>query len=109
MRTLHALKRMTGVTLVVAMLFVTVGSSGGCFRQQFDVGTGGTGAERQEFRQWFAFWGLLPITEVQADVEAYAGDSQNYTVSSEFTPIDFLFGLLTGIVTIYPKTMAVEK
>jgi hypothetical protein len=109
MRTLHALRRTMGMTLVVAMLFVTVGSSGGCFRQQFDVGTGGAGVETREFRQWFALWGLVPITDVQERAEQHAGGAENYTVRSEFTPIDFLFGLLTGIVTIYPKTMTVER
>jgi hypothetical protein len=109
MRTMHALKRVTGMTLVVAMLFISTAGSSGCFRQRFDVGGGATGGESREFRQWYAFWGLLPITDVQDRAERHAEGAANYTVTSEFTPLDFLIGIFTGIVTIYPKTMRVER
>jgi hypothetical protein len=104
-----ALRRMLATALVVSLMTVTVTSSSGCFRQQFDVGTGATMGESREFRQWFALWGLVPITEVQDRAEAYAGGAENYTVRTEFTPLDFLISIVTGIVTIYPKTTVVER
>ena len=106
---LHALKKMTAVTLVAAMLMVTAASNIGCYTQKFDVGTGGTGGQRQQFTQWFILWGLVPLTNVEDDVEAATAGSPNYTVITQFTALDVLIGIFTNIVTIGPKTVTVEK
>ena len=109
MRMLRALKRMTAVTLAATILFVTAGSNIGCFTQTFDVGAGASGAESQEFQQWYALWGLVPITQIEDDVENYTADAQDYTIRTEFTPLDIVIGIFTGFVTIQPKTVTIEK
>jgi len=103
------LKKLTALALVAVMALVTAGANVGCYTQKFDVGTGAAGGESREFQQWFALWGLVPITQVEDDVEAFYADASNYTVTTQFTPIDILIGIFTGIVTIQPKTVTVEK
>ena len=104
-----ALRRVASAALAVTVLAAASAPNLGCFRQRVEVGAGGPGqaAERTEMNQWFAFWGLLPITKI--DPEAAIGDAENYTVESVFTPIDVLFNVFTGFATIYRKTIAVEK
>lgn len=102
------LMRLSSLSLVVVLL-VGTGLAGGCYTQSYDVGTGADSGESQEFRQWFALWGLVPITEVEGSVESYAAGDENYTVTTGFTPIDVLIGIFTNVVTIGPKTVTVEK
>lgn len=99
----------TSLFMVAIMAFVTVGLNTGCYTQEFQVGSGGTTGESQEFRQWFALWGLLPITDVQDDVESYYAGASDFTVTTQFTPLDILIGIFTGIVTIQPKTVTVTR
>lgn len=103
------LTKATSLFLVAVMALVTAGVNTGCYVQKHDVGAGASGAESREFRQWFALWGLVPITDVEDDVEAYYADSTDYTVETGFTPIDVLIGIFTGVVTIAPKTVTVSK
>ena len=96
------------VSLTLCLVLVLgVGLQTGCFVQEHQVGAGGSGATSVEHRQWFALWGLVPITEI--DTEATVGDAQNYTLRSEFTPLDIVIGIFTGIVTVQPKTITVVK
>ena len=101
------LRRLPRVIVTLALLIALAGVNSGCFRQRVQVGAGASGGERTELRQWFAFWGLLPITKI--DPEAAIGEAENYTVESVFTPIDAVIGIFTSIATIYPKTIAIEK
>lgn len=103
------LMKATSLCLVAVMAIVTAGFNAGCYTQKFDVGGGGTGAESKEFRQWFALWGLLPITEIHGDVDAYTAGATDYTITTEFTPLDILIGIFTGIVTIQPKTVTIDR
>ncbi len=100
-------KRATLVLTAFALMVGIAGSNAGCFKQRVDVGTGASGGQVQEMRQWFVLWGLVPITQI--DVEAAIGDAQNYTIESVFTPLDCVINIFTSIVTIYAKTIAVEK
>ena len=98
------LKQATALGLAAALCLTT-----GCYTQRFDVGTGGGGGETREFTQWYALWGLVPITQIEGQVEDFTADSQNYTVTTQFTPLDVLIGIFTNIVTIGPKTVTVAK
>ena len=98
------LKQATALSLAAALCLTA-----GCYTQRFDVGTGGGGGETRQFTQWFALWGLVPITQVEQDVNEYTADTANYTVTTQFTPLDILIGFFTNVVTIGPKTVTVEK
>lgn len=99
------LMKATSLFLVALMVMTTAG----CYSQRVDVGAGGSSTEAKEFRQWFALWGLVPITDVEADVEAEIAGATDFTVETEHTPIDVLIGIFTGIVTIGPRTVRVTK
>lgn len=67
----------------------------------------------EEKRLWYALWGLVPISD--NDIEkslieprTSGGAVQNLSLKSEISPLDFLFNILTGLVTIYSQTVTVE-
>ncbi len=101
----RVLKVVTATTLVAVMALANFG----CFVQRHDVGAGATGGERQEFNQWFVLWGLVPITQIEDDHEAAAAGATDYTVVSEFTPLDCVINFFTSFVTVYRKTITIEK
>ena len=103
-----ALRRATAACLTAAVLLSTAALTG-CYTQKFDVGTGGTTAQKQEFPQWFILYGLIPLTKIDGQVESYTAGEDNYTVTTQFTPIDCIINFFTGIVTIGHKTVTVEK
>ena len=94
---------------LVAVLLAGTSLSGGCYTQSFDVGGGADTGETQEFTQWFALWGLVPITNIDGQVESYTAGDDSYTVTTQFTPLDVLIGISTNVVTIGPKTVTVQK
>ncbi len=101
-----AATRVIAMALVACVLLTT---ATGCFTQSVPFGSGGTGASEQEFNQWFVLWGLVPITEIEEDVTAAIGGTTDYTLTSEFTPIDCVINIFTSVVTVYRKSMIVEK
>jgi hypothetical protein len=96
-----------GVYALNVLVLVAALSMSGCFSQQFVVGTGAQSGQMQETREWYILWGLVPIS--QADSKAMAGDAQNYTVKTEFSPVDVIIGIFTGIITVQPKTVTVTR
>jgi hypothetical protein len=77
-----------------------------CYTMTHQVGTGGSGGPTTEERQWWALWGLVPINSV--DSHTLAGNRQNYTVTTQFTPLDVLISFFTGFVTVHVQTIKVE-
>ena len=79
----------------------------GCYTQIHKVGTGAAGANVTAKQQWFALWGLVPITQV--DSNAMAAGATNYEIRTEHTVLDVIIGIFTSVVTIYPRTVTVTK
>ncbi len=79
----------------------------GCFTFEHQVGEGSTGRTEVESRQWFAFWGLLPMNEV--DSQQLAGGATNYKVTTQFTVLDAVISFFTSFATIYVQTVRVER
>ena len=50
-----------------------------------------------------------PITQIEDDHEAAAAGATDYTVVSEFTPLDCVINFFTSFVTVYRKTITIEK
>lgn len=84
-----------------------IGLLSGCYTQIHKVGSGAAGNNVTAKQQWFALWGLVPITQV--DSNAMAGGATNYEIRTEHTAIDVIIGIFTGWVTIYPRTVTVTK
>jgi hypothetical protein len=79
----------------------------GCYTLNHTVGRGAQGNDDEEKRQWYALWGLVPFDEV--DSQDLANGAQDYSVRTQWTPIDILINIFTGIVTITSRTVTVTK
>lgn len=93
--------------MLAATSLVLVAMLSGCYTQIHKVGSGAAGANVTTKQQWFALWGLVPITQV--DSNAMAAGATNYTIQDQTTVVDVIIGLFTGFVTIYPRTVTVTK
>ncbi|MGH1366932.1 MAG: Bor/Iss family lipoprotein [Calditrichia bacterium] len=96
------LKKLTNLLLVVSMVTLC-----GCYANVHTVGNGGNSANKVEKKQWYILWGLVPLNEV--DSQVMAAGAENYTIKTEHKFVDMLIGVVTGIVTIQPKTVTVTK
>jgi len=92
--------------LTVLLLAGTLATSG-CFSEQFLVGKGAQTGDIEQTRSWYVLWGLVPIYE--ADVEYMADGAEDYTIDTEFSFVDVIIGVFTGIISVYPKTVTVTK
>lgn len=89
------------LTLTVSVLMTS------CFSVTHTVGAGAKGSDTQSAKQWFALFGLIPISN--ADSKAMAGGATDYTINTQRSFVDGLIGIITGFVTIYPTTVTVTK
>ena len=96
------LKKFVAVTVCFILLLNV-----GCYTNKHVVGQGATGSTKTTAKQWYAFWGLLPISHPSTN--AMAAGSANYEVKTQFTFVDGLISIFTGIVTIAPRTVEVTK
>lgn len=94
-------------SLVIVMTVLMMISAVGCFSQSFVVGNGAQGSQTEDSRQWYILWGLVPLNTV--DSKAMAGDAKDYTITTEFTFLDWVISIFSSIVTVYPKTVTVTK
>lgn len=92
-------------SLAVALLIMFSVSS--CYTMTHTVGAGAQGADVSSKKQWFALWGLVPISQV--DTKAMAGGASDYTITTKQSFGDSVIGMFTGIVTISPRTVKVVK
>ena len=91
----------------IAVLAVTTVLLGGCFTMNHVVGEGAKTGVTKTDRQWYALWGLVPINTV--DTKAMAGSATQYTIKTEYTPLDFVINIFTSFVTIESMTVEVTK
>lgn len=96
-------KKFVAIFLLVAFAMMFAG----CYTQTFVVGNGGQNTTQVEERQWYILWGLVPLNTVNSN--AMAGNADNYTIVTQHTFVDVLIGIVTGIVTVSPKTVKVTK
>lgn len=89
--------------MIIAMLSITLNS---CFSTTYVVNDGAQGMTQVNQKAWYALWGLVPINDVNA--KAMAAGNENYTITDERTFLDYVIGMFTSIVTIYPKTVKVQ-
>lgn len=95
------LKKLISLILVVAIIFP------GCYTITHTVGEGHKTGYVETARQWYALWGLVPINKV--DTKEMAKGATDYTIKTEFGPLDIIISFATGWVTIYPMTVEVRK
>ena len=96
------IRKIIAVILIAVMLFLTAG----CTAHIHQIGKGGSGNAVEE-RQWYILWGLVPINDV--DTAEMADGAEDYTITTEYSPLDILISIVAGIVTINSRTVTVEK
>jgi hypothetical protein len=89
---------------VVAILLISIV---GCSAHIHKVGNGAQMGYKQQERQWYVLWGLVPINDV--DTHAMAADATDYTIKTEQSALDVIINIFTGMITIYSRTVTVEK
>lgn len=97
------MKKITAILLIVLFSL----SLAGCYTNNHIVGEGAQSNQTVEAKQWYVLWGLVPINEV--DSKELAGDSENYTITTQHTFVDVVISIFTGIVTVAPRTVQVTK
>jgi len=88
--------------LVVCMLSLV-----GCFTNVHTIGTGAQSNTSTSKKQWYFLFGLVPLGSV--DTHQMAAGATDYEVKTQHTFVDVIIGIVTGFVTIYPKTVTVKK
>ena len=94
--------KISAVLLIVGILFVI-----GCAAHVHQVGNGAQGNETMAARQWYVLWGLVPINNV--DTNMMAGQTADYEITTSITPVDFIINVFTSAVTVYSRTVIVQK
>ncbi len=87
-------------------MMAVVASMTSCLSMEHTVGQGAQGAQLSTERQWYVLWGLVPINKV--DSKAMADHSENYTVKTAITPLDFVINAVTGVVSVYSQSVEVR-
>ena len=93
------------VRIIAALLAILL--LAGCSAHTHMVGSGASGFEKTEARQWYVLWGLIPINEV--DAGTMAGGADDYTIHTEVSFIDILIGMVATYVTVSSRTVTVTK
>lgn len=80
----------------------------GCFTFTHTIGRGPNAAPVvAEESQWFALWGIVPVSAV--DSAKLAGPARDYRVTTKFTVIDVVISAFTSFFSFYRQTVIVEK
>ena len=95
-------RKFSVVFLIVAMLFMI-----GCAAHVHKVGQGAQGNDITNARQWYVLWGLVPINTV--DTNVMAAGAADYEITTALTPLDVIISAVLGQVTVYCRTVTVQK
>ena len=93
--------------LMLALVCGSVLLAPACYTIHHTVGKGAQSHTESEKRQWYILFGLVPMGEV--DSKTLAGDATDYTVTTQWSFVDVLLNLFTGLVTISSRTITVER
>ena len=96
------MKKKITILLIVSSLFLV-----GCYTQTFVVGNGPQTGQTASQRQWFALFGLIPLTQV--DTRAMAGGATDYEIQTQMSGMDVLIGIPAAYVTVSSRTVTVTK
>ncbi len=97
------MKKVTAVVALAAMVLMLVG----CAAHTHVVGDGAQTGAKEELRQWYVLWGLVPINEVNTD--EMVGDADDYVIKTEQSALDVVINIFTSWVTVYSRTVTVTK
>lgn len=88
--------------MLIAISIITVA----CFTQHHVVGEGAKGNRVESAKTWYVLWGLVPINKV--DTKEMAKGAKDYEITTQISFIDYVIGIFTGWITIYPMSVEVK-
>jgi len=97
------MKRLVLIVLIGALIVATPA----CMTFNHKVGSGGASMYEDDEAAWFILWGLVPLS--MPDSQQMAGNSMNYTVTTQYKFLDVVISAFTGIVTIHKQTVTVKR
>jgi hypothetical protein len=99
---------MNKVLILVVLAIFTVALVG-CVTHTHVVGKGGPAKGGKEVKQmqWYAAWGLVDLNKIES--AKMAGDASDYTIKTQYGPIDVLVNIFLGGFSIYSRTVTVIK
>lgn len=96
--------RKTATSIVlIGLLFVAVG----CTTHIHKIGNGPQTHQTSEARQWYILGGLIPLNEV--DTNTMAGNTTDYEITTEYSPLDILISIPLSLITVNSRTVTVTK
>ena len=101
-------KKLIVICMIISMIFI------GCATHVHSIGTGPEVGHKVTARQWYLFYGLVPLNSV--DTHEMADSAENYEIQTQTGPIDIAISVGLGIVTfgigpaiIQSRTVTVTK
>lgn len=94
-------------SLAFACLLALLLAPSACQIHTHRVGGGPTGIGQESERQFYLFFGLLRVNDV--NVQRYAADLTSYEIRSEFSWVDLLLAPLLLPFTVTTRTVTVSK
>ena len=101
-------KKLIVVFIIISMLLI------GCASHVHNIGTGPEIGNKVTARQWYLFYGLVPLNSV--DTNEMANSAENYEIQTQTGPVDIIIFIGLGIVTfgigpaiIQSRTVTVTK
>ena len=92
---------------LLAVAALTLLASSACQVHEHRIGGGGNGISRQSARQYYLFFGLVQLNEV--NVQRIVPDLVSYDIRSEFALTDLLLTPLLLPLTVTTRTVTVTK
>ena len=96
------LQKCLAVVLILGVLLII-----GCAAHVHKVGNGAQGNDIMMERQWYVLYGLVPINEV--DTNAMAGEATDYEIMTQYTGLDVIINIFTGVISVNSRTVIVRK
>lgn len=91
---------------IAALLALAALPAGACVSHQHTVGLGATGAGAVTARQFYLFFGLVQVNEV--DSQRMAPELTSYTVDTRFSLVDLVLAPLLLPLTVTSRTVEVR-
>lgn len=96
------LRKLSAVLLIVAIVFIV-----GCASHTHKVRHGAVFNRTNVERQWYILYGLVPLNDV--DTQAMANGKRNYEITTQVTPVDYIYHVLFSPITITCRTVTVKR
>ncbi|MCI0511864.1 hypothetical protein L0128_01460 [candidate division KSB1 bacterium] len=95
-------KKMIAWLLLLSLLVIL-----GCAAHVHTIGKGPQKFVKQEARQWYILFGLVPLNHV--DTNAMSIGAADYEIRTATTALDVVMNIFTGYITINSRTVTVTQ